>query len=109
VREGMEGAHRHVADPRFAEVPRFWETEKRDTVYTAVVAGGMAVGLISSVFMAFGSGICAGGSALQNRGFGFSLDDGHPNLVAGGKRPFHTIIPALLPRHGRAHAVFGVI
>src|SRR5206468_12983809 len=80
VREGMEAAHRHVADPRVVDVPRFWEQEKRDTVYTAVVAGGMAVGLISSVFMAFGSGICAGGSALQNRGFGFSLDDGHPNL-----------------------------
>src|SRR5207245_2378837 len=42
VREGMEAAHRHVADPRFADVPRFWEREKRDTVYTAVVAGGMA-------------------------------------------------------------------
>ena len=109
VREGMEAAHRHVADPRFAEGPRFWEQEKRDTVYTAVVAGGMAVGLISSVFMAFGSGICAGGSAVQNRGFGFSLDGDHPNVVAGGKRPFHTIIPALLRRDGRTRAVFGVI
>ena len=108
IREGMLLAYRHVADPRVAEVPPFWE-RGRDTVYTAVSAGGMHVSLISSVFMAFGSGIHAGGSALQNRGLGFRLDAGRPNSIAGGKRPFHTIIPGMAQRDGRTSLVFGVI
>jgi gamma-glutamyltranspeptidase / glutathione hydrolase len=107
VRRGMEAAYRHVADPRVVAVSPFWEG--RDTVYTVVVADGMCVGLISSVFFAFGSGIWAGGTFLQNRGFGFSLDPEHPNVVAGGKRPFHTIIPGLLRRGGRTAGVFGVV
>jgi gamma-glutamyltranspeptidase/glutathione hydrolase len=107
VYDGMELAHRHVADPRAAAVPEFWVG--RDTVYTAAAAGGMAVSLISSVFFQFGSGITAGGCALQNRGVGFSLDPDHPNVVAPKKRPFHTIIPALLRRDGRTWAVMGVV
>ena len=107
VRHGMEMAYEHVADPRFADIPPFWEA--RDTVYTAVVADDMCVSLISSVFMAFGSGIWAGGTFLQNRGYGFSLDAGHPNAVQGGKRPFHTIIPGLVRRHGRTETVLGVV
>jgi gamma-glutamyltranspeptidase/glutathione hydrolase len=133
IRTGMEQAHRHVADPRFSVVPEFWSWSAEvtpdeaardeaardeaarataagaDTVFTAVVAGGMAVSLISSVFYLFGSGITAGGAALQNRGVGFSLDLGHPNVVAGGKRPFHTIIPAMLRRGGRTWAALGVV
>ncbi|HWW54246.1 MAG TPA: gamma-glutamyltransferase, partial [Acidimicrobiales bacterium] len=66
---GMRLAHAHVCDPRIATVPDFWTG--RETVYTAVVAGGVAVSLISSVFHLFGSGIFAGGAALQNRGVGF--------------------------------------
>jgi gamma-glutamyltranspeptidase/glutathione hydrolase len=107
IRDGMELAHRHVADPRFSTTPDFWSG--RDTVYTAVVAGGLAVSLISSVFWAWGSGIVAGGTALQNRGAGFSLDPDHPNAAAGGKRPFHTIIPALVRRDGQPWAVLGVV
>ena len=107
VRHGMEGAYEHVADPRAATIPPFWEA--RDTVYTAVVADGMAVSLISSVFMAFGSGLWAAGSVLQNRGLGFSLDADHPNAVAPGKRPFHTIIPTLVRKDGRTEIVFGVV
>jgi gamma-glutamyltranspeptidase/glutathione hydrolase len=107
ARHGMEAAYEYVADPRFAAVPPFWQA--RDTVYTAVVADGMCVSLISSVFFAFGSGIWAGGTFLQNRGYGFSLDPEHPNAVEGGKRPFHTIIPALVRREGRTEAVFGVV
>jgi gamma-glutamyltranspeptidase / glutathione hydrolase len=107
VRHGMETAYEHVADPRFSPVTPFWEA--RDTVYTAVVADGVCVSLISSVFMAFGSGIWAGGTFLQNRGFGFSLDPDHPNVVAGGKRPFHTIIPGLVRERGRTETVFGVV
>jgi gamma-glutamyltranspeptidase/glutathione hydrolase len=96
-----------VADPRFAATPDFWSGH--DTVYTAVVADGMAVSLISSVFWGWGSGIVAGGAPLQNRGAGFSLDPSHPNAVAGGKRPFHTIIPALVRRDSRPWAVLGVV
>src|SRR5205814_9801185 len=78
------------------------------TVYAAVVADGMAVSLISSVFMAFGSGIWAAGAFLQNRGLGFSLKRRHPNAAAGGKRPFHTIIPALVRTRDRTEIVFGL-
>jgi gamma-glutamyltranspeptidase/glutathione hydrolase len=106
AREAMVQAGRHVADPRHTRVPAFWDT---DTVYTAVVADGMAVSLISSVFHAFGSGLTAAGAVLQNRGCGFSLADGHPNAVAGGKRPFHTIIPGLLRRDGRPGGAFGLV
>jgi gamma-glutamyltranspeptidase/glutathione hydrolase len=107
VRRGMEAAQEHVADPRVVSVPPFWQA--RDTVYTAVVADGMCVSLISSVYFAFGSGIWAAGTFLQNRGYGFSLDPDHPNVVQGGKRPFHTIIPALVRRRGRTEVVFGVV
>ena len=106
IRRGMEAAYELVADPRVAAVPPFWQA--RDTVYTAVVANGMCVSLISSLFFAFGSGIWAGGTFLQNRGYGFSLDPHHPNAVEGGKRPFHTIIPALVRHKGRTETVFGV-
>jgi gamma-glutamyltranspeptidase/glutathione hydrolase len=114
IREGMEDAHTHVADPRVRDVPRFWETRLdqgvgRDTVYTAVVADGMAVSLITSVFAGFGSGIHAGGAPLQNRGAGFSLDPSHPNVVAGGKRPFHTIIPGMVRRDDRLELVYGLV
>jgi gamma-glutamyltranspeptidase/glutathione hydrolase len=105
VRTGMRLAHRHVADPRVSSVPAFWG----DTVYTAAVADGMAVSLISSVFHLFGSGLTAGGAPLQNRGLGFSLDAGSPNCAAPGKRPFHTIIPALVRREHRVWAVMGVV
>src|SRR5262249_33117538 len=114
IRAGMEDAHAHVADPRVADVPPFWESDflkavGHDTVYSAVVADGMAVSLISSVYVGFGSGFHAGGAALQNRGSGFSLDAGHPNVVAGGKRPFHTIIPGMVRRDDRVHLVYGLV
>jgi gamma-glutamyltranspeptidase/glutathione hydrolase len=105
VRAGMRLAHRHVSDPRTGAVPRFWS----ETVYTAAGGDGMAVSLISSVFHLFGSGLTAGGAPLQNRGLGFSLDPASPNCVAPGKRPFHTIIPALVRRDGRVFAVMGVV
>jgi len=109
IRAGMEDAHAHVADPRVSAVTPFWESAGRDTVYTAVVADGMAVSLITSVYVGFGSGIHAGGAPLQNRGHGFSLDATHPNVVAGGKRPFHTIIPGMVRRDGRVHLVYGLV
>jgi gamma-glutamyltranspeptidase/glutathione hydrolase len=110
IREGMRLAHRHVADPRSAAVPEFWAAHAgQDTVYTAVVADGMAVSLITSVYYQFGSGLMAGGAVLQNRGLGFSLDPASPNHVGPGKRPFHTIIPAMVRDRDRGWAVLGVV
>jgi gamma-glutamyltranspeptidase/glutathione hydrolase len=82
------------------------------TVYlTTADATGMMVSLIQSNYMGFGSGVVVPGFgiSLQNRGHGFSLDPGHPNCVAPGKRPFHTIIPAMLMRDGAALMSFGVM
>jgi gamma-glutamyltranspeptidase/glutathione hydrolase len=61
--------------------------------------------------MGFGSGVVVPGTgiSLQNRGAGFSLKHDHPNEVAGGKRPFHTIIPGFMTRAGAPLAAFGVM
>jgi len=82
------------------------------TVYLAAAdEHGMMVSLIQSNYMGFGSGIVVPGTgiSMQNRGTGFSLQPGHPNLVGGGKRPFHTIIPGFITRDGAPYAAFGVM
>jgi gamma-glutamyltranspeptidase / glutathione hydrolase len=68
----------------------------------AADADGRMVSLIQSNFHGFGSGIVVPdwGIALQNRASGFVLDEGHPNELAPGRRPFHTIIPGFLLRAG---------
>ena len=86
--------------------------DRGGTIYlSAADAGGMMVSLIQSNYMGFGSGIVVPGFgiSLQNRGYGFSLDPGHPNCVAPGKRPFHTIIPAFLMRDNTPQMSFGVM
>ena len=82
------------------------------TVYlTAADERGMMLSFIQSNYMGFGSGVVVPGTgiSLQNRGAGFSLKPGHPNLVGPGKRPFQTIIPGFLTRDGQPVMSFGVM
>lgn len=85
---------------------------KGGTIYlTAADERGMMVSFIQSNYMGFGSGVVIPewGLSLQNRGHGFSLRQGSPNVVAPGKRPFHTIIPAFLTKDGQPAMSFGVM
>ena len=82
------------------------------TVYlSAADASGMMVSFIQSNYMGFGSGVVVPGTgvSLQNRGAGFSLDPSNQNVVEGGKRPFHTIIPGFLMGPEAPIMSFGVM
>jgi gamma-glutamyltranspeptidase/glutathione hydrolase len=138
MRLGMVDAGSYVADPAMANIPldRLLskeyaaqhrasirpdsvldlsapdQPEHKDTVYLTVVdANGNAVSFINSLFYGFGSGLVVPGTGicLQNRGACFSLRPGHPNALAGGKRPYHTIIPAMALREGKLWLSFGVM
>ena len=129
-------AYRYVADPRYAGVPidgmldtdylasrRALMGERAQcygpgrppgggTVYLcAADRDGMMVSYIQSNYMGFGSGVVVPGTgiALQNRAAGFTLEPGHRNEAAGGKRPRHTIIPGFLTRGGVPVGPFGVM
>jgi gamma-glutamyltranspeptidase/glutathione hydrolase len=129
-------ARRYVADPERAEVPvtgllnPTYLAARREliapqarrpepghptqggTVYLCTAdRDGMMVSYIQSNYEGFGSGLVVPGTgiALHNRGACFNLEPDHPNEAAGGKRPYHTIIPAFLTRAGRPIGPFGVM
>ncbi|MEM5438679.1 gamma-glutamyltransferase family protein [Paraburkholderia diazotrophica] len=105
-----------LIDPKRATQFGFGMPKSGGTIYmSAADERGMMVSFIQSNYMGFGSGVVVpdSGISLQNRGYGFSMDPKSPNAVEGGKRPFHTIIPAFLTQQvdGRQEAVmsFGVM
>ena len=138
TKQAFADRNRYIADPACAEVPvrgllsRSYAAARRqeinpsragdfspgepaafgDTVYVSCVDEERnVVSLIHSLFGGFGSGVVAGdtGICLQNRGAGFVGDPGHPNALQPGKRPFHTIIPAMILRDGRPWMCYGVM
>jgi gamma-glutamyltranspeptidase/glutathione hydrolase len=97
-----------AGDPSSFSMPQ----KGSETVYLTVVDQDRnAVSLISSLFMAFGSGVVAEetGVALQNRGKSFSLNPNHKNRIEPHKRPLHTIIPGMLFKDGEFLMSFGVM
>jgi gamma-glutamyltranspeptidase/glutathione hydrolase len=138
TKQAFADRSRYIADPAYADLPvtgllsKAYAAERRqdiardrastyspgepasfsNTVYVSCVDRERnAVSLIHSLYMGFGSGVVAGdtGICLQNRGAGFVADPAHPNALAPGKRPFHTIIPAMILRDGRPWLCYGVM
>ncbi len=111
---GYVDARRALLDPAVAadRVGPGRAITDSETIYLSVAdADGNMVSFINSVYSSFGSGIVIPGLgfALQNRGAGFTLEDGHPNQVAPRKRPFHTIIPGFVTQDGEPVMAFGVM
>ena len=111
---GFVDARRRLIDPRVAadRVNPGRAVTDSETIYLTVAdSDGNMVSFINSVFSGFGSGVVIPGLgfALQNRGAGFVIDDGHPNQVAPRKRPFHTIIPGFVTQNGEPLLAFGLM
>jgi gamma-glutamyltranspeptidase/glutathione hydrolase len=134
----FEDRAKYYADPRFSEIPvnqlisKKYAAERRklinrekaakiydpgkieagNTIYLTVADKyGNMVSLIQSNYRGMGSGMCPTGLGfvLQDRGEMFSLDNGHANAYAPGKRPFHTIIPGFITKNGKPWISFGVM
>ena len=101
---------RAAIDDARAWFPEETRVDRGDTIYLSVVdQDGRCVSLIQSLFMNFGSGYIPEGTGLflHNRGAYFSLEAGHPNEYIGGKRPLHTLSPAMVMQGGKPILVFG--
>lgn len=134
----FEDRARYYADPAFSDIPlntlisKDYATSRRalinpdraarsfppgldeagNTIYLTVAdQWGNMVSLIQSNYRGMGSGVIPEGLGfiLQDRGEMFSLEEGHPNVIAPGKRPFHTIIPAFITKDGKPWVSFGVM
>ena len=94
-----------------APAPLTEDVHKDTILITVVDRDGMAVSLIYSIFATFGAGVASPkfGILFHNRGSGFNLTPGHPNEAGPGKRPMHTIIPAMRASDGRVDMSFGVM
>jgi gamma-glutamyltranspeptidase / glutathione hydrolase len=138
-RLAYEDRARYYADPHFAKIPIEWLNSKAyaaeraklikpDSILTPVYPGqapshgdttyftvsdkdGLMISMIQSNFRGMGSGLVADGLGFmfQDRGELFSLQDGHPNIYAPGKRPFQTIIPGFACKNGKPWMSFGVM
>jgi gamma-glutamyltranspeptidase/glutathione hydrolase len=110
TRAGL-AALRASIDPERAS-PREQLPDRGGTIFLCIVdENGMAVSLIESLYMNYGSGVVAEGTGivLQNRGAYFSTQPGHPNVYEGGKRPVHTLSPPMFLRDGVPEVVFGTM
>lgn len=101
-------------DPRRAadRVDPGASTTETETIYlSAADSEGNMISFINSVFGYFGSGVVVPGTGfvLQNRGGGFTLEEGHPNEAGPRKKPFHTLVPAFVTRDGEPWMAFGVM
>ena len=101
-----------LIDPKRAQRYPAGSPVRGGTVYLcAADQDGRMISLIQSNYKGFGSGVVIPdtGIAMQNRGWGFSLQPGHPNQVGPSKRPFHTIIPSFMTRDGKPVMAFGLM
>ena len=115
ISKNYADSRRKLIDPEKASlsVPAGdFKLEDGDTIYLTVAdADGNMVSLIQSNYRGMGSGMTPGdlGFVLQDRAELFSLQEGHANVLEGGKRPFHTIIPAFVMKNGKPLISFGLM
>jgi gamma-glutamyltranspeptidase/glutathione hydrolase len=134
VKQAFIDRNRHVADPDLVDVPtgmllsdRHLDSKARsirmdralpwphafkegDTVYVgATDEAGNSASLLATLYFDWGSGVMVGNTGLiwHNRGASFSLDPKHPNCLAPGKRPFHTLNPGMYFKNGKANLLYG--